>query len=337
MGSGDFLHGDVDLFLREYYVAAGAVCCLFTNCEDVLLAARSTFLRLSTKPDNVAFELRLWVDDSLAQESPWPNPYVRGLDHLVFVGLNARSSMLVDLHRKSVIGRFSAAMAKDSAHWSSVIFPVLMSVLAGSLGLVELHASCVAIDGCSLLLIGSSRSGKSSLALALTQAGFSFVSDDRIFCSLKDHTLCAYGLPRPLKLRPDAPMWFEHFLDQQPNAVQNGERVFHCEPNRLFSRQPSLFSQPRMLLFLDRRRDAGFRLTRMDPIDARSRIQADLLPEYSTAIQAQQRVLDAVMDLPCWHVQYSEAPQLVAQEIVNAFPTHFNSSNSLITCQSATT
>ena len=337
MGSGDFLHGDVDLFLREYYVAAGAVCCLFTNCEDVLLAARSTFLPLSAKPENVAFELRLWVDDSEAQQSPWPKPYVRGLDDLVFIGLDAKSSMLVDLHTKSIIGRFSSAMAKDSAYWKSVIFPVLMSVLAGSLGLVELHASCLAIDGCSLLLTGPGRSGKSSLALALTEVGFSFVSDDRIFCSLKGNRLCAYGLPRPLKLRQDAPMWFEHFLGQQPNAVQNGENVFHCEPNRVFSRQPSPFSQPRMLLVLDRQRNSGFRLTRMEPIHARSRIEADLLPEDPTVIQAQQPVLEAVMDLPSWRVQYSEAPHIVSEQLVNAFASHFNLRNSLLQCQSATT
>lgn len=331
------MHGDVDLFLREYCVVAGAVCRVSTNSEDVLQAARSTFLAVSITPDNVALELRLWVDDSDAQESPWPKPYVRGLDHLVFIGLDARSSMLVDLDTKRVIGRFHAALAKDSAHWKNVIFPVLMSVLAGSLGLVELHASCVAIDGCSLLLIGPGRSGKSSMAMALTEAGFSFVSDDRIFCSLKDHKLCAYGLPRPLKLRQDAPTWFEHLVGQQPNAVQNGERVFHSEPNRIFSRRPSPFSQPRMLLFLDRQRDSGFRMTRMDPIAARAHIEADLLPEDSSVIQAQQPVLDALLKLPCWRVQYSEVPQVVAQQILNAFPSYFNLSDSLLQCQSAAT
>jgi hypothetical protein len=337
MASGDFLHGDVDLLLREYYVAAGAACAVSTNCEDVLQAARSTFLRLSTKRDDVALEVRLWVDGAEAPHSPWPNPYVRGLDHLVFIGVDARSSMLADLETKRVIGRFSSALAKDSAHCKNVIFPVLMSVLAGSLGLVELHASCVAMDGCSLLLMGPGRSGKSTMAMALTQAGFTFVSDDRIFCSVKDQKLCAYGLPRPLKLRQDAPIWFDHFLGQQPTAVQNGERVFHCEPNQILNRQPSPLSQPHMLLFLDRQQDSGFRVTQMDPIGARARIEVDLLPEDFIAIQAQQPVLDALLELPCWRVQYSEAPQLVAQEIVNAFPTHLKSSNSPIRCQSATT
>ncbi len=43
-----------------------------------------------------------------------------------------------------------------------------------------LHASCVAISGKGLLIVGASGSGKSSLALSLMALGARLVSDDRV-------------------------------------------------------------------------------------------------------------------------------------------------------------
>lgn len=48
-----------------------------------------------------------------------------------------------------------------------------------------IHASCVSIDGRALLLMGSSGSGKSDLALRLIDRGASLVSDDQTL--LKRH------------------------------------------------------------------------------------------------------------------------------------------------------
>src|SRR3546814_5042791 len=42
------------------------------------------------------------------------------------------------------------------------------------------HASCVALDGRAVLLMGASGSGKSDLALRLIDRGWSLVSDDYV-------------------------------------------------------------------------------------------------------------------------------------------------------------
>lgn len=46
--------------------------------------------------------------------------------------------------------------------------------------MVQIHASCVAIDGLALLLRGPSGAGKSDLALRLIDEGAALVSDDRV-------------------------------------------------------------------------------------------------------------------------------------------------------------
>ena len=312
----DFLHTNAETRLCEHYIAAGAVCRFTTNCEPLLKAARDTFLPLDVPTDTIDFSVRFWVDDAAPSRPPWPNPYVRGLDHLVFAGFAAESSMLADLQTRHVIGRFSAAMGADIPHWRTVVFPILLSILAGSIGLVELHASCVAKDHRGLVLIGSSRSGKSTLALAFSHAGFRLLSDDRTFCSLKRGRLRADGLPRPLKLRHEAAVWFEELRGLEPADLRNGERVFHCEPAGGLGQLGVHDCEPQRVVFLERQQRPGFCLTPMTQSQIRSRIEMDLMAEASDAIQRQTETIDRLLALPCWRLRYGGRPQEIVAQLV---------------------
>ncbi|HTS35889.1 MAG TPA: hypothetical protein VMH04_09470 [Candidatus Solibacter sp.] len=313
----DFLRRDARTHLSEDYCVAGAGCTLSTNSEEIIAAARTSFRRV-TKLATLDFSLRFWVEESAQSQSPWPNPYVRGLDHLVFAGFDCTSSILADLQTRQVIGRFSAAMAADAAHWRNVIFPIVVSILGGSLGFVELHASCIAKDGRGLLLIGPSRSGKSTLAMALNAAGFTALSDDRAFCSRVDGRLQAWCPSRPVKLRPDAARWFDEYRGREPTAVQNGVRVFHCEPRG--SRSQSIREcVPAMMVFLERQDTPCFSLKPILRGEAALRIERELLAESPEALQKQSRTLDQVLSLPCRILRYGGTPQAVAEKLAGLF------------------
>jgi HPr kinase/phosphorylase len=62
---------------------------------------------------------------------------------------------------------------------------------------INLHASCVAVGGRGLLILGPSGSGKSALALQLMAFGADLVADDRTQISLHDGQLRA-SCPPPL-------------------------------------------------------------------------------------------------------------------------------------------
>jgi HPr kinase/phosphorylase len=56
-----------------------------------------------------------------------------------------------------------------------------------------LHATCVAVDGRGLLIIGPSGSGKSALGLKLISLGARLVADDRTEVTVTDGRLTAQG------------------------------------------------------------------------------------------------------------------------------------------------
>ena len=163
MGAHDFLHRKAKTPFSKCFLAAGILFRFAANCKSLFEIASNT-LYLPSVSEEVDFSARFWVDKSDRTGPSWPKPYVRGLDHVIFARFGAGSSLVVDLKRRHICGRFSMAMAIDRSHWRTVIFEILASVLAGSLDAIELHSACVALNQKGMILIGPSQSGKSTMA-----------------------------------------------------------------------------------------------------------------------------------------------------------------------------
>ncbi|WP_246139476.1 HPr kinase/phosphorylase [Falsiphaeobacter marinintestinus] len=65
--------------------------------------------------------------------------------------------------------------------------------MPGSAPEITLHASCVALDGRALLIVGKSGSGKSALALSLMAMGADLVADDRTILRRDQSQVIAYA------------------------------------------------------------------------------------------------------------------------------------------------
>lgn len=322
----DFLKRDASTPLRRQYLAAGAVFEISTNSESILDVAGESFLEMRANPAGPSWpsgcRLRFWVDPAATSGPPWPNPYFRGLDHLVFAGFDPQNSLLVNLGSKQVIGRFSPALAADRAYWKSIIFPVLLTLTGATLGIAELHCACVSLAGEGLLLAGASGSGKSTLTLALARAGFRFLSDDRTYLSRRAGELAAWGLPTRLKLRPEAAVYFPELRGLEPRTALNGERAFELDLEGDFHWTRAARSDPRRLIFLERldsREPPAFELTELDPAEAAARLAADLLPETPEAAAAQRQVIDELVRRPVYRLRYSGDPPSVARALIEWF------------------
>lgn len=312
----DFLHKDAETNLCEDYLAAGARCRLSTNSEQVLQAARETFLPLVSPVEAIAFSMRFWVDDTNPSQPPWPKPYVRGFRHLIFAGFDEVSSLVANLRTRQVLGRFSPAMAMDRSYFRAVIFPMLLTVVSATLGIAELHCACVVKNDSGLLLVGHSGAGKSTLSLALSQEGCGFVSDDRTFCSLENGDAYVWGLPTRVKLRGDTLRWFREF---RTNVAEDGNAEVWLDPETLNRVRRVQCSRATALIFLERIEGWEFCLSPLSPIEALNRLTPDLMPELPDAVARRAETIEGIVERPCWRLRYGGPPQWVARQIVNQF------------------
>ncbi len=316
LGGGDFLRKKAKTPLCEYFTAAGALCRLSTNCRKILDAAGESFIAAKEPSGVPDFFLRVWVDFADGGQAPWPKPYVRGLDHLVFAGFDSGSTMLADLRTRQVIGRFSAGMASDAKHWKTVIFPILLTIMSASLGVAELHCACVAKGEDGVLLVGPSGSGKSTLTLALAQLGFGFLSDDRTFCSLWNGEAHAWGLSTLLKLRQSAVAWFQELSAQCPTGSQLRDHDLWLEPEAI-AIERARRCRLRAVIFLERQEAPGFHWCPLPLAEALDLLSRDLMPESPGHAAQRLETMARVVALPCLRLRYGGAPQAVARNIAS--------------------
>ena len=134
---------------------------------------------------------------------------------------------------KEVVGDWPADYSLEDAA-TYLLGPVLGFVLRLR-GVVPLHASCVAVDGRAIALLGAPGAGKSTTAAAFARLGYPIVSEDVVALSERDHSFWVQpGYPR-INLWPasvealfgaeDAlplvtPAWGKRYLAVDQNGLQ---------------------------------------------------------------------------------------------------------------------
>ena len=324
MSQGDFLRRNAQTLLRNHYSLGGAHCEISTNSELILNAACACFGRIDSLSTEPKLTMRFWVDQKGTSRPPWPKPFFRGVGHLIFAGFDLESSVMIDLRSRRAIGRFSPAMGADRAYWKRVILPALVSIMGPTMGITELHCGCVAKGGNGILLAGPSTSGKSTLALAMTQLGFGYVSDDRTFCSEKDSRLVTWGLPTALKLRPPSAEFFQEFRGRDPDLAPNGEQAFLIDPDSNPGINRVRCCKPRWLVLLERQKETGFDFAPMSSAKAARWLEQDLIAEAGEVADLQYKTIANLVTLPCWKLRHEGRPQSVARELARRFENGIN-------------
>lgn len=314
---GDFLRKNARTAYAGMYLAAGVLCQLSTNSPAIVEAAQQSFFPTDDSPASADFSINLWVDEQSQGIGRWPKPYVRGLDHLVYLGFDAGSSIAINLRSRHIIGRVSPEFAADGGYWNRVVFPMLLSVISGSAGVAELHCACVTHGEDGMLLSGPSRSGKSTLAVALGSLGLRFLSDDRTFCSLREGELSAWGLLADLKLRAEAHEWFPQSKGHCCSAA-SGEPEVRLPPENLSLRR-SRRCKPRCLVFLDRRDMECFCLSSVSEKEAAERLEADLMAELPETTAHQSAVISCLVNISSAVLRYGGSPWTVAPKLAAYF------------------
>jgi len=308
-----FALDEAELNYRHTLHIAGARCEILTNSRDLIIGLGNW--HTSFAPSGRSFSMQVFVTEDFKPRAP--QPHFRGMNHLVTACFGEADIFLFDLLRRNVDAIVTRTTASDAQFWERVVLPVTIGILGACLGSVPVHCACLAIDGQGLLIAGQSGVGKSTLAVAMAQAGFTLVSDDWTYIT-DDGDLLANGLFAPVKLMPDA---IEHFPELAQSTLTeslNGELAFELSAAEVFGASLGASCQPRMFLFLERTGAGGLELNRIASQlaslyleDSVERIPARLV----TAQKERSRILASLTELPCWLLRYSGTPASAVHEL----------------------
>lgn len=298
---------------------AGVLGAIETNSAEILAAARASFCPAESTLEPPQLHFRFWADPAGTTKAPWPKPTFRGLDHLVYLGLDTQSSIMIDLKNRRAMGRLSPALAADQRRWISTIFPNLLSFIGPSVGLTELHCACVARNGKGMLLAGRSGSGKSTLTMALATQGFDFLADDWTYFSRSQQSVTAWGLIPRLKLLPSAAAYFPELGQCATVTSENGEQAFEIDPFRNLGITSKRSCEAGTLIFLERSSVPEFALTRMPPAEAAAQLEENLLTDSPEALEPQLETIRRLVKCGAWRLRFGEDPHTVARKLAAHF------------------
>ncbi|WP_353071320.1 hypothetical protein [Tunturiibacter gelidiferens] len=294
---------------------AGASCDLHTNsCELLSLLSN---ISIPTNPILTSrFSMRVLVNES--SPKPMGEPHFRGLHHVVTASFGSDNIFVFDILRRTVNASISTVAARNSRFWKEKLVPISLGVLGAAMGMVPMHCACLESDGDGLLIAGLSGAGKSTLSVALSQEGFSYVSDDWTYISQFRSSLVAHGTSAPVKLLPDAVSHFPGLTRYKLQTSMNGELAYEINIAETFGTRIERACEPRWLIFLERTRQSGAKFTTVTSCKAHSYLDSSMerLPvQLFEASAMRDLTVEAVSRLPCWLFRYGGTPRFAARHL----------------------
>jgi hypothetical protein len=171
---------------------------------------------------------------------------------------------------------------------------------------VPIHAACVAVNGRGLLLCGASGMGKTSLAFACAQAGWTYVSDDATMLLQGSSTREVLGKPHRFRFRPAAMQLFPQLQGRGSSIEANGKATVEV-PTSAF---PEISTASRCgicaIVFLNRLEVGGPTLQPLKDAEALSRLVRET-PDYGDPARGRHlETLRNVAAAPAWELRYRD-------------------------------
>ncbi len=240
------------------------------------------------------------------------------MHHVVVASFGPANIFVFDLRRQVVTAKVSQTLAHDKEFWPRVLLPITAGVFASTIGILPLHSACLSRSGNAMLIAGDSGTGKSTLAVALAQRGFDYISDDWTYCTSSRGVITAHGTAARIKLLPDAARHFPSLAGHETHISMNGERAYEVHADETFGARLQQQSRPRMLIFFHRTADPNPRLTPLASSEARLYMERSverLPPQLPEAAALRSTLMDSIAALPCWSFECGGPPAHIAQQL----------------------
>ena len=210
---GDPMFARLDLPIRETFYPLGFPMEVETNSEEVLKAFAESWQGFVKLFDTPPFRLRVFIHEGTSSECP-PKPTPRVHGHLATSIADSENFCVSDYAQ----GFSSIWLTKATlAHRQFVRYFFLESAVMLQLATsytTPIHAACVDLEGCGVLLCGDSGAGKSTLSYACAQAGWTYITDDASFLVNSRQDRLVVGNCNLARFRPPSKQFFPELLNK---------------------------------------------------------------------------------------------------------------------------
>jgi hypothetical protein len=216
------LQGPATLLKKTFY-PHGFPVEVRTNAPEIIAAFCDMWSLFRRVFDTSPIQIEVQVVDVPASQPDRPPPATtfRMMLPTLFCIADADNYSIVHLEQN----RAQIVVARSTLPHKLYLRHHLLETAVGALlathHVTPIHAACVALNGCGVMLCGDSGAGKSSLAYACARAGWTYIADD---CSLLLHggrSRTVTGDCHHIRLRPSAAALFPEInrLKMTPRAA----------------------------------------------------------------------------------------------------------------------
>ena len=285
-----------------------------TNFPEVIQAAEGSWPRKEAEFEREPVRLRVLVETSKSDETYY-DPVYRSHSGLLMIVSNRENFGVCDLVARSGWCLVSTQALAERPWFQWFFLEAMAYLLLAQRDTVPVHAACVANEGRGVLLCGASGMGKTSIAFACAQAGWTYISDDATMLLQGSRMREALGKPNRFRFRPAALDLFRELQGCGSSVRTNGKPTVEV-PSGAF---PGISTASRCrihaIVFLNRLEDSSSALQPLSVSEALDRLARET-PDYGDPARARHlETLQNLATAPAWELRYANFPE--ARELLS--------------------
>lgn len=294
-----------DLPIHMKFYPLGFPLEISTNSEEVIAAASESWGSSSKLFDTPPIQMEVGVTGGPSGGCP-PAPACRIRRHLCSNISNVENFAISDLSQ----GFSYIWITRDVLPYPSYLRYFFLEASAlcqiANLYTTPVHAACVALEGCGVLLCGDSGAGKSTLSYACARAGWTYITDDGSYLVNGRRDLLAVGNCKLFRFRPSAEAIFPELRGRPTiQRAQTGKPSIEVPAKSLRGLATANTANVRHVVFLNRMAGTRQELAAVPNIVARNFILQRLCA-ISEMRAAQEGMIDQLLESEAFELFYTD-------------------------------
>ena len=217
----DPLFSRADLAYREMFYPLGFPLEIETNSEEVLNATAESWRGFVKLFDTPPFKFRIFVHEGRSTECP-PKPTSRAQHHLSSFIADDENFAVSDFAQGISTLCLSQAAVAHRGYLRYFFLEGTMLLQIATSYTTPIHAACIDLEGCGVLLCGDSGAGKSTLSYACAHAGWTYITDDSSYLVNSRQDRLVVGNCNQARFRPASRQFFPELGELE--ITQRGDK-----------------------------------------------------------------------------------------------------------------